>query len=545
VNWYESYLPPAERKSRGHFSTPPALVEYILDACGYAPDCLVPTSAHAMPSLNALRVLDPACGSGNFLSAVTRYLVAYGRKEQLSEAELCTLLQNSLWGFDPDPVACFLAEMQVRTTLEAYKLFPEQLHIHQADGLAFPWGEQPESVDLFLANPPYLATKNIDLSFYCSTEGRGQVDSYLLFLELALRVVRPGGWMGLVLPDAVLARANATRERQRLLNETTLHALWHFSGVFPAYVGAVVLIAQKKPPSHLHSVPWRREKWYKSEKLRQAKQTMTRPSPCVPQTLLRAQPHGEMRYLLGDEHQTLVARIQTYMHSTHSFAEQPPIQPLDTLLIIKRGEELGKTGHFISEATSVETHLPLLRGGIDVQPYATPRACNWLPRDAILKPLGRYLAPKLLVVKSTPKLQATLDVHGHAVLQTLYMLNIRCTNRKTAVTSEQELNLLYFLLALLNSDLLRTYVYVLHTAYKWVQPQIEQHVLAHLPIPALDTIYYAEVVQRAKEIMAACDRDTGVVKLSDHIKQLHTEQERTIVAMYQDALDRFVNKGVS
>lgn len=535
-NWYESHLPPVERKLRGHFSTPPALVESILDACRFTVEQVTNRFCSDAPQLNTFRILDPACGGGNFLSAVARRLVSAGKQAHLCEEQIHMLVQKSIWGFDPDPVACFLAEMHIRDTLASHKLALEQFHIHQADGLAFPWQEQQACVDLFLANPPYLAAKNNDLSFYRSTEGRGQVDSYLLFLELALHVVRPGGWMGLVLPDAVLARVNATHERRRLLDETTIHALWHLSNVFPAYVGAVVLVAQKNPPLHEHNVSWRREKWYKSEKRRLA--SMKQPNS-ISQTLLRAQPHGEMRYLLSDESQTLIARLQTSMHSSYPHIEQMAIKPLDTLVTIKRGEELGKASRFVSETLSAETYLPLLRGGIDVHAYATPRASNWLPRDVIVKPLERYRIPKLLVVKSTPRLQATLDMQGHVVLQTLYMLHLR-----PSIGNGKEVDVLYYLLALLNSHLLRNYVYMLYTAYKWVQPQIEQHVLECLPIPALDLPQVAEIVQRAKEIMAACDREGGVVQLNNHSKHVFTEQERTIVALYQDALDRFVNKGV-
>ncbi len=147
------------------------------------------------------------------------------------------------------------------------------LHIHQADGLAFPW-EQDANIDLFLANPPYLATKNNDLSGYQYARQRGQADSYLLFLNLALQVVRPGGWIGLVIPDPVLARTNATLERQRLLEETTIHALWHLSGVFPAYVGAVVMVAQKRPPPSVHQIAWLRGAWPRQHE-RDAKKYMS------------------------------------------------------------------------------------------------------------------------------------------------------------------------------------------------------------------------------------------------------------------------------
>src|SRR5437667_3751239 len=233
LSWYEASLPVQERKIRGHFSTPPRLVAGIRDACGYTP-------AH---DLSRIRVLDPACGSGNFLAGVASRLLASTRHAGLSHKAQIKAVQRNIWGFDPDPVACFLAEMQLRTVMteESKECYADvcgtckqkqrvPIHIHQADGLAFPW-EQDTNIDLFLANPPYLAAKNNDLSGYQFARQRGQLDSYLLFLNLALQVVRPGGWIGLVIPDPVLARSNAMLERQRLLAGTTVHQLWHLSGV--------------------------------------------------------------------------------------------------------------------------------------------------------------------------------------------------------------------------------------------------------------------------------------------------------------------------
>ena len=48
----------------------------------------------------------------------------------------------------------------------------ERWHIHQGDALTLPWYEP--CVDLFLANPPYLATKNTDLSAYRSRSTMGK-----------------------------------------------------------------------------------------------------------------------------------------------------------------------------------------------------------------------------------------------------------------------------------------------------------------------------------------------------------------------------------
>ncbi|MFL5667327.1 MAG: DNA methyltransferase, partial [Ktedonobacteraceae bacterium] len=128
INWYEATLSLDERKSRGHFSTPPLLIEHILDACGYTPEA----------NLQDIRVLDPACGSGNFLAGAARRLVAYGASSNMGQDDLMTLIQRNIWGFDPDPISCLLAEMQLNSI--AQSPVPTPWHLHQADGLAFPWG---------------------------------------------------------------------------------------------------------------------------------------------------------------------------------------------------------------------------------------------------------------------------------------------------------------------------------------------------------------------------------------------------------------------
>ncbi|HEX3643754.1 MAG TPA: N-6 DNA methylase, partial [Ktedonobacteraceae bacterium] len=429
-NWYETSLPPDERKRRGHFSTPPQLIEGVLDACGYT----------AEQDLSHLRVLDPACGSGNFLISATRRLMAFGRRVGLDDDALAALVQRNIWGFDPDPVACFLAEMQLQTTfaqeaaihssvrasresapdeeqIASHKpICPQSKilhypHIHQADGLALPW-EQCENVDLFLANPPYLASKNTDLSGYTPARQRGQADSYLLFLRLAVQVVRPKGWIGLVLPDPLLARASASIERQLLLAETTVHHLWHLSDVFAASVGAVVIIAQKYPSSSSHYICWKRGPWRLSETQEREKKTtlaMGKEEPfsglmshdgkqTVSQVLLRSQPGAELRYLLSEVEGTLVARLHTYCHQVwqvttegamnwgtagainrapttraincqksviHRVDQEPeqvlrqshqssPLTSLDAFVLIRRGEEISKDSPLLSKINPAE-----------------------------------------------------------------------------------------------------------------------------------------------------------------------------------------------
>ena len=574
ANWYEAALPLAERRRRGHFSTPPPLVERILDACGYTTD----------RDLARVRVLDPACGSGNFLVGAAQRLLVSGQNTTTTQRDLANIAQRNLWGLDPDPVSCFLAETRlqfaVKSTVARARL--PRFHIHQADALALPW--EP-CVDLFLANPPYLAAKNTDLTGYQSTHRRGQSDSYLLFLNLGMRVLRAGGWLGLVLPDPFLARANAAQERISLLQDFTIHQLWHLAGVFPAQVGAVVIVAQKHAPAAAHQVTWMRGKWQHMgmDTVKKQSPTSLLSAPIISQTQFLQQPRAELRYLLHNESKPLIARLRCALEESGENTRRR-FAPLGEFVTISRGEELGRGAREIQkftrtdEAGSVEKMddidnvaratarvaptlgrqdwRPILLGGVDIHPYHAPNAGAWIARAHIKKPLARYLTPKLLVVKSTDRLQAALDVQGHIALQTLYLLHLKnpvaaqliapdktrdtgamhCA--ATAIsTAKTRVDDLYYFLALLNSRLLREYVYVLHTAYKWVQPQIEQHVLARLPIPIATAAEKQEIIERAKQLTLACSEAGAVVEWDDTLQHLYEEQERAIGALYETAFN--------
>jgi len=547
ASWYEAALPLAERRRRGHFSTPPPLVERILDACGYTAD----------RDLSRLRILDPACGSGNFLVGAARRLLASSQHTAAAPRELADLVQRNLWGLDPDPVSCFLAETRLRLAMKPAiaRARAPRFHIHQSDALALPW--EP-CVDLFLANPPYLAAKNTDLTGYQSTHRRGQSDSYLLFLSLGMRIVRPGGWLGLVLPDPFLARANAAQERVTLLQDFTIHDIWHLSGVFAAQVGAVVIIAQKCQPVAAHQVTWVRGKWKHMAAQTVAAQcialdetratgamncaatstiaTPTLSVPTVPQAQFLQQPRAELRYLLNHEGGPLIERLRRALEEASENAQRR-LAPLGEFVTISRGEELGREAgeirRFDGSARAME-HMehrdwrPVLLGGVDIHPYHTPVAGAWIARAHVKKPLTRYLAPKLLVVKSTDRLQAALDMQGHIALQTLYLLHLKNTG---------DVDDLYYFLALLNSRLLREYVHVLHTAYKWVQPQIEQHVLASLPVPLAAPAQKQDIIERAKQVARACSEAGAVVEWDNTLQQVYEEQERAISARYNAALE--------
>lgn len=184
------------------------------------------------------KVLDPACGTGGFLVATLAHRLRQLRaeyKRELSDATQDSLLdrlhdyaKKNLFGADFDP---FLVKASTMNVLMAANI---EGNIYHMDSLAFPrshlTGNDPAkknipfgSVDVLMTNPPFgseipiteaAILQNLQLAKRWSKDDNGQwleqnatqnaVAPEILFIEQALKWLRPGGRMGIVLPNGIL-----------------------------------------------------------------------------------------------------------------------------------------------------------------------------------------------------------------------------------------------------------------------------------------------------------------------------------------------------
>jgi hypothetical protein len=94
---YQRYFDRDTRKALGEFYTPPEVIEFILDECGYK-------------GQRADRLLDPACGSGSFLAAALRRYLKSARGD--AKSTLRDLTDGlKIVGFDINPFAVLMAQM--------------------------------------------------------------------------------------------------------------------------------------------------------------------------------------------------------------------------------------------------------------------------------------------------------------------------------------------------------------------------------------------------------------------------------------------------
>lgn len=205
------------RRQRGVYFTPPYVVDFILNSL------IQRYKEHSPRTLPT--VVDLAVGSATFLSAAVDHLVeAYPRAKQ-EPAEIT----KQLIGIDVDPRAIEAARLNLTAKLigqGAAEPLPA-LRLQTAD-LIFGGPFQADirgvlpagGADIIVGNPPYIPyerlKKRYDVSDFSALfeTAVGKTDSYIMFLEAAVKLLKDGGFGGLVLPNTLLRSQPAARLRQ-------------------------------------------------------------------------------------------------------------------------------------------------------------------------------------------------------------------------------------------------------------------------------------------------------------------------------------------
>jgi len=245
-----------DRKRGGSYYTPPDVVERLLDLC--LEPILAERRKQGAGAVAALRVLDPACGSGNFLVAVAARL-----QRELEDLGVVSrdaaraAFGECVAGIDVDAAAVELC----RTSLahasgravsdEALKdqiLCANALAIGDAGDTLFPsvtlsWQQVFEftscsdGYDLVVGNPPFLSQlaaetvrSDADAARVRSRFGdavAGLTDTAVLFLLLGAAVVEEQrGTVCLIQPISFLSARDAAPARDRLLDTCGLRSMW-------------------------------------------------------------------------------------------------------------------------------------------------------------------------------------------------------------------------------------------------------------------------------------------------------------------------------
>ena len=289
-NVQQSFLPAlrttliAGGKVAGIYYTPKYIVEHIVQqTVGYWFKSK-PASIDTAPS-----VMDMSCGSGSFLLAAYRSMVNHLSVDNslLTIAEKHWLLTRCIFGVDRDPRAVEIARLNLwliglnsrvsLPDLSANILVGNSLldPAVQADSAtlqlffgadwqqrkpilwknAFPQQMAAGGFDIIVGNPPYVRIQNmkdqLEKKFYAEYFGAatGGFDLSVAFVEMALKLLKPGGVVGLIVSNALLRSNYAEHLRRRLTQDGVVKHVVDFTDqlVFRGIGAYTCLMFLQKP----------------------------------------------------------------------------------------------------------------------------------------------------------------------------------------------------------------------------------------------------------------------------------------------------------
>jgi type I restriction enzyme M protein len=176
-------------------------------------------------------VLDPACGTGGFLSCTIEHV----RKNDVKTAADEHRLQASIRGVEKKPLPHLLC-----TTNMILHGIEVPTNIRHDNTLARPLRDYTpkDRVNVVITNPPFggMEEDGIESNFPMAFRTRETAD---LFLVLIMTLLKAGGRAALVLPDGTLfGEGIKTRIKEKLLEECNLHTIVRLpNGVFSPYTG--------------------------------------------------------------------------------------------------------------------------------------------------------------------------------------------------------------------------------------------------------------------------------------------------------------------
>jgi len=219
---YQSLQNRENLKNKGQFFTPDDIVKYM--------------SACALSFLgrdDKIRVLDPSCGSGQFLLAI------YGMMSKHRPDAGKRIIEENIFGVDIDPVAVHIARYNLAAVSGCSF---DDVQIRCADFLFKEDKEKPfpeKTFDIIIGNPPWGGSlgscekRYIKKNYQSPASG---VNTFSLFIERGYDFLADGGVMAYLIPEAYLNIKAHMCSRKIMIERTSIMRLtmWgeRFKNVF-------------------------------------------------------------------------------------------------------------------------------------------------------------------------------------------------------------------------------------------------------------------------------------------------------------------------
>ncbi len=198
-----------KRKNLGQYFTPKSIRELLLSK---------------LPKKENADILDPACGSGEFLLSCEKYFK-----------------NPNLNGFEIDKNLVNIASKLVKNS-----------NIKNIDTLNIDTNDNKSKYDYVIGNPPYFEIKlNEKLKAKHSDIIKGRLNIFSLFIKIGLESLKDGGYLAYVVPPSMNNGAYFSKLREYIIKNSSLEYLHIIDGAdnFHSANQKVMLIILKKTNS--------------------------------------------------------------------------------------------------------------------------------------------------------------------------------------------------------------------------------------------------------------------------------------------------------
>jgi adenine-specific DNA-methyltransferase len=200
-DWRDLWAGAQSAESTGAIFTKVEIVDLILDLVGY--------SAQSEVRLASLRVLEPSCGDGAFVTRVVTRLIENEQRHHSAFTWDDDALNHALTAADINQHSITAARGSVVNLLVAAGCPLERATnlaanwIIEADFLVERWGER---YDVCVGNPPYVRIEALPRSVLEAYRGLyssmgDRADLYVAFVECGLQLLSPSGKLGFIVAN--------------------------------------------------------------------------------------------------------------------------------------------------------------------------------------------------------------------------------------------------------------------------------------------------------------------------------------------------------
>lgn len=479
-------------------------------------------------------------------------IVDYDGTRRLSIEKKAQILKNNIFGVDIDPQAVEIAMMSLYlkclegerdlprkkellpslaknircgNSLISYDIF-DQLTLFEEEEKErinpFDWhskstgfGEIMErgGFDVVIGNPPYgaLFTNQIKKYLYANYPNQEyQLDSYLIFLEKGLNLLKFKGFLGYIIPNTWLINLKLKKIRRFIVKEFSISSIVHYmQKVFPVTVDTELLIIQKRD---------NRGNKPKIEIISKGEKAIIR---YANQDNWKKQDGEVINIFMSERDKKILNKIKLLTDNLERFCKiTQGAKPFQT----GKGKppqtkEIVKNKPFVSIRKENATFKPLLRGSNINRFEIRWNMDYWISYgDWLAEP--RYSASfdtkeKIIIRQTGDSLIATLDIEQFIVRDNLY----------TIISINDKYNLKYFL-GLINSKMLNYFYQSLNPEKGEALAQVKRENIAKLPIKKIN-------FNNEKEKAIHDD----IVKLVDKILELNKKKNRLLLSSKKEKIE--------